>query len=411
MAPTAMVEPSPGRPGKRSRDGIAAPTRTSIVEAARGPTRTSRARHWARRASLPRFRGARPISARTFAIVGGQGAGEPFDFLQHPARRAASSPPDRPALADRRRRRRASGDGRGRYRDPRGRRVGRRRRRRRLLRLVRRRDRHDRAARRAGTRSTEAAPAPSGTSTASSTSLRVSGVSSSSSQVPFGEELVHYAVGPGVLRGARRPGRPRCAVALVRALPWPRLVEPALALARGGGPRAARPRDLAMLAPVFTLTARAPDLRARRPPSRPASGSSSRASRARSRRSRRRARRPSTAARSPTRSRRDRRRRRNPRPTSRATRRAGRAREVAYAGTRFFTAAASRRARRSQGYRRSRRPPAERVLALGSAHGLDGRRRGHTTNVVTADPDGRACVVTTSLGLGTGDFVPASTSS
>jgi gamma-glutamyltranspeptidase / glutathione hydrolase len=38
---------------------------------------------------------------------------------------------------------------------------------------------------------------------------------------------------------------------------------------------------------------------------------------------------------------------------------------------------------------------------------LAGRERyGHTTNLVTADGEGRACVITSSLGLGTGDFLP-----
>src|SRR3989440_4872066 len=61
-------------------------------------------------------------------------------------------------------------------------------------------------------------------------------------EVPFGAELVHYAIGaascgvPGVPAGLgelwRRFG----------GLEWPRLVEPALQLARGGGTRApARP--------------------------------------------------------------------------------------------------------------------------------------------------------------------------
>ena len=38
---------------------------------------------------------------------------------------------------------------------------------------------------------------------------------------------------------------------------------------------------------------------------------------------------------------------------------------------------------------------------------LDGPgAEGHTTNLVTADSDGNACVLTSSLGLGTGDFLP-----
>jgi gamma-glutamyltranspeptidase / glutathione hydrolase len=73
-------------------------------------------------------------------------------------------------------------------------------------------------------------------------------------EVPFGTELVHYAVGvgscavPGVLPGLD---------ALWRAhgsLPWPRLVEPALRLARTGVemPRA-HAACLEMLAPVMTM--------------------------------------------------------------------------------------------------------------------------------------------------------------
>ena len=72
--------------------------------------------------------------------------------------------------------------------------------------------------------------------------------------VPFGEELVQYAVGasscavPGVAAGLdtlwRRYGR----------LPWERLVEPALRIARAGVPMpAAHAACLAMLAPVMTM--------------------------------------------------------------------------------------------------------------------------------------------------------------
>ncbi len=73
-------------------------------------------------------------------------------------------------------------------------------------------------------------------------------------EVPFGTELVHYAVGiascavPGVPAGLeelwRREGR----------LPWPRLVEPATRLARAGVEMSpAHAACLAMLAPVMTL--------------------------------------------------------------------------------------------------------------------------------------------------------------
>ena len=72
--------------------------------------------------------------------------------------------------------------------------------------------------------------------------------------VPFGAELVHYAVGPA---SCAVPGLPAGLVALSREhgrLPWRRLVEPALRLARDGVefPRA-HAACLAMLAPVMTM--------------------------------------------------------------------------------------------------------------------------------------------------------------
>jgi gamma-glutamyltranspeptidase/glutathione hydrolase len=74
--------------------------------------------------------------------------------------------------------------------------------------------------------------------------------------VPFGEELVHYAVGPA---SCAVPGVPAGLGELWRAhgrLPWAELVEPALAIARSGvelppGHAAC----LAMLAPVMTMDA------------------------------------------------------------------------------------------------------------------------------------------------------------
>ena len=49
---------------------------------------------------------------------------------------------------------------------------------------------------------------------------------------------------------------------------------------------------------------------------------------------------------------------------------------------------------------------AERVVTL--VHALDGERgpETHTTNLVTVDRDGNACVLTSSLGLGSGDWLP-----
>lgn len=72
--------------------------------------------------------------------------------------------------------------------------------------------------------------------------------------VRFGAELVHYAVGPA---SCAVPGLPAGLAALSRAqgrLPWRRLVEPALRLARDGVefPRA-HAACLAMLAPVMTM--------------------------------------------------------------------------------------------------------------------------------------------------------------
>src|SRR5204862_773494 len=72
--------------------------------------------------------------------------------------------------------------------------------------------------------------------------------------VPFGAELVHYAVGPA---SCAVPGLPAGLVALREAhgrLPWPRLVEPALRLAESGVEfPPAHAACLAMLAAVMTL--------------------------------------------------------------------------------------------------------------------------------------------------------------
>jgi gamma-glutamyltranspeptidase/glutathione hydrolase len=80
------------------------------------------------------------------------------------------------------------------------------------------------------------------------------GAAMESLEVPFGEELVHYAVGAA---SCAVPGVPAGLDALWRAhgrLPWARLVEPALGLARDGVPMpAAHAACLAMLAPVMTM--------------------------------------------------------------------------------------------------------------------------------------------------------------
>ena len=73
-------------------------------------------------------------------------------------------------------------------------------------------------------------------------------------RVPFGEDVVQYAIGPA---SCAVPGLPAGLDALWRVggtLPWPRLVQPAWRLAREGVPMpAAHAACLAMLAPVMTL--------------------------------------------------------------------------------------------------------------------------------------------------------------
>ena len=81
--------------------------------------------------------------------------------------------------------------------------------------------------------------------------------------------------------------------------------------------------------------------------------------------------------------------------------------ESEYAGTRFLTRSglsalseALSRLPRLRGL-----SPAERALTLARALD-DAGPESHTTNLVTTDSDGNACVLTTSLGLGSGDFLP-----
>jgi gamma-glutamyltranspeptidase / glutathione hydrolase len=228
-------------------------------------------------------------------------------------------------------------------------------------------------------------------------------------QVPFGEELVHYAVGPGT---CAVPGLPAGLGALhVRygRMPWSRLVEPALRLARANVVMPpAHAACLAMLAAVFTM--RDDGRRIYAPYGRPLETGDTLAQ-------------PglvdalallaeegaaavytgSIAALLldvpgiPL------------RPEDLEGYRAEWTEplETAYAGTRFLTRGglsgltdALERLPRLRGLGER-----ERVHALLGA--LDGAAAdGHTTNLVTADRDGNACVLTSSLGLGTGDFLP-----
>jgi len=227
-------------------------------------------------------------------------------------------------------------------------------------------------------------------------------------EVPFGEETVHYAVGPA---SCAVPGLPAGLDALWREhgrLLWARLVEPALRLARAGTelpPRHAA--CLAMLEPVMTLNrgaelyapggrllhggerleqpglVRALELLADEGAASAYRGSIADALLGI----------PGV-------------------PVTRTDLEAYEARwtepvEVAYAGTRFLT----RSGLSGVPELLSRLPclagltATERVLALVEMLAGDGPD-GHTTNLCVADAEGRAVVLTSSLGLGSGDFLP-----
>ena len=224
--------------------------------------------------------------------------------------------------------------------------------------------------------------------------------------VPFGEELVHYAIGaascgvPGVTAGIaelwRAHGR----------LPWERLVEPALRLARDGVPMPpAHVRCLEMLEPVLTLDAgariyapggtllqdgdlleqpglvRALELLRDEGADSAYTGSIAEALLALCDE------RGGVVTRGDL-------------AVYRAT--WSEPAEVAFAGTRFLT----RRGLSGVPDALSRLPPHADVVALVETLDLPTDTDGDTTNLVTVDADGNACVLTTSLGLGSGDYVP-----
>ena len=228
-------------------------------------------------------------------------------------------------------------------------------------------------------------------------------------KVPFGEELVHYAVGPGT---CAVPGLPRGLGALHERfgrLPWPRLVEPALRLARDGvAMPPAHAACLAMLGPVFTMQ---PDgERIYAPAGRLLETGETLA---------------------------------QPGLARALELLADEGADSVYAGSIAAQLAAFDGVPVTAGdlarYEARWEPPAEttwlgrRVLTRGGLsgvpetlarlprlRGLDETARvhallaalagpvaaGHTTNVVAADAEGCVCVLTSSLGLGTGDFLP-----
>jgi gamma-glutamyltranspeptidase/glutathione hydrolase len=230
--------------------------------------------------------------------------------------------------------------------------------------------------------------------------------------VPFGAELVHYAVGPA---SCAVPGVPAGLDALWKRfgrLPWPRLCEPALALARNGVvlPRA-HAACLEMLAPVMTMNEGAaiyaPDGRLLETGDRLEQPGLVRALEILADEGARSVYDGTIAeslldvvgARGGLVTRDD---------LAAYTSRWNEPVAVAFAGTRVVTRPALgsitdplERLAPLQGL-----SPGDRALALVDAlRGVDGAA-GHTTNLTVVDADGSACVLTTSLGLGSGDFLP-----
>jgi gamma-glutamyltranspeptidase / glutathione hydrolase len=231
-------------------------------------------------------------------------------------------------------------------------------------------------------------------------------------QVPFGTELVHYAVGPA---SCGVPGVPAGLDALwsrFGRLPWRRLCEPALAVARTG---VAMPRAhaacLEMLAPVMTMNegARiyAPGGRLLETGDRLDQPGLVRALEVLADEGPRSAYDGTIAesllelahARGGLVTRDD---------LADYTARWSAPVTVPYAGTRVLTRPGLAPIAEPLGRLAPLRgvEPAARVLALVDALARGRSGEGHTTNVTVVDADGSVCVLTTSLGLGSGDFLP-----
>jgi gamma-glutamyltranspeptidase/glutathione hydrolase len=227
--------------------------------------------------------------------------------------------------------------------------------------------------------------------------------------VPFGEEIVHYAIGPA---SCAVPGVPAGLEALWRVggrLPWARLVEPALRLARRGVEMPpAHASCLAMLEPVMTL-GRGGQLYA--PAGRllgsgdvldqpglvaalevlAAEGASSAYSGTIA---------ESLLAIDGVAVTRDDLKAYEPRWVE--------PERVSYAGVEFHTRGGLSGVPEllSRLPRLGALEETDRVLRFIEALGSPSEGHGDTTNLVTVDGEGRACVLTTSLGLGSGDFLP-----
>ena len=225
-------------------------------------------------------------------------------------------------------------------------------------------------------------------------------------EVPFGEELVHYAIGaascgvPGVAAGLaelwRAHGR----------LPWERLVEPALRLARDGVPMTlAQALCLEMLEPVLTLDAGAriyspggkllrdgellqqPGLVRALELLRDEGVESFYTGTIAEELLRLGAERGGAITRGDL-------------EAYEAT--WSEPVEVAFAGTRFLTRAGLSGVPATL----ATLPPNADVVALVESLDLPVDADGDTTNLVSVDDDGDVCVLTTSLGLGSGDYLP-----
>jgi gamma-glutamyltranspeptidase/glutathione hydrolase len=232
-------------------------------------------------------------------------------------------------------------------------------------------------------------------------------------QVPFGEELVHYAVGPA---SCAVPGVPAGLDALWREhgrLPWAELCAPALRLARDGVPMPpAHVACLQMLEPVMTMREGgrmyAPQGQLLEPGELLEQPGLVRALELVEAEGARTAYEASiaesllelVAERDGVVTRGD---------LTRYRAEWSEPVEVSYTGTRFLTRAGlspvGQALERLPVLRELSEP--ERTLALLDAVAEEEPVAGpHTTNLVTVDGEGSACVLTTSLGLGSGDWLP-----
>ena len=230
-------------------------------------------------------------------------------------------------------------------------------------------------------------------------------------EVPFGTELVHYAVG---IASCGVPGVPAGLAALHEQhgrLPWPRVVEPALRLARDGVEfPPAHAACLAMLAPVMTMNegeriyaptgsllqagdcleqpglGRVFELLAGEGPRSVYAG---------------------TLAESLLELMRERGGLVTSDDLAAYEARWSDPVEVSYAETRFLTRAGLSGVPETLPRVPALRSVSEPERAVAWARVLDGSGpNGHTTNLSVTDRWGNACVLTTSLGLGSGDFLP-----